>query len=759
MKRLFKKITVLLVALIMLSTSVLFVACGDDEEEGDGEAQYVLSLDTTSKGIALMEEFYVSATYNEMPDTTLTFASANDSIATVNSEGKVKGQSLGSTKITVTYGEATATCDVTVSLPAEKPSMSLLGVSNIGANIMVADDEPFDIIPVISYRGVEYQDAQVTFSGLDTSVGNIVDGKFVPNALATDEPKSTTITLNTSWRGVTSNDAPTLLETITVTVYKREISNGAHIYVNDTLAYPTGVELYLAPEVEGQTFINEVDFKVRAVIEGIMGEGTDGISIDYTTDNIVKVENDMLTAVGAGTTDVIVELSDDVKANLVGTPMEQLTKIVVPVIVRYPIVDKSEQNLGQILNVEGNLGLVSAKDGYSLSAVQEIFGEGQANQIVMAIENYSESGENNVALTVENGVLSGLTADKNAIKNTKVTLFTEGYGFTFSLDLITDFLTTEEELKEALKLKDIEVPMANGEITGDSKQHYADGTYIIQNDIHVTGNWSAGGYIYTYGWAKVESGFFGYIDGQGHKLTFDCLNGNGIFGAFGDGATLKNIDIEILAMNSTANNQNTILGQRLGYSFRGPDNTGHVNRAYTAAVLKNVSIRVIPDASKPIVQFDGLCARLSDKMQVEDVYIYLNENVTRMQKADSETDSYGLLSSIEYGNLSSARTNTSKITSLTLVTTFKELYGCKTTDSAKVGDTAQSKLFNLYASEADIPQSLIDYNETTDKAGDLSRFVVTGVSRYDNIGALTEAGVTQIGSWIINANGTVTYAD
>lgn len=77
---------------------------------------------TLSKGSS--EVLEVEILPAEAQNTTVTFESSDETIATVDNEGKVTGINVGDAVISVTAGEVSATCDVTV-VPAEVTSITL----------------------------------------------------------------------------------------------------------------------------------------------------------------------------------------------------------------------------------------------------------------------------------------------------------------------------------------------------------------------------------------------------------------------------------------------------------------------------------------------------------------------------------------------------------------------------------------------------------------------------------------------------------
>ena len=63
-------------------------------------------------------------------DTTVTWSSSDEAVATVDSNGKVTAVATGNATITATAGEESATCDITVQKAASKPAVNSKPTTN-----------------------------------------------------------------------------------------------------------------------------------------------------------------------------------------------------------------------------------------------------------------------------------------------------------------------------------------------------------------------------------------------------------------------------------------------------------------------------------------------------------------------------------------------------------------------------------------------------------------------------------------------------
>ncbi len=259
---------------------------------------------------------------------------------------------------------------------------------------------------------------------------------------------------------------------------------------------------------------------------------------------------------------------------------------------------------------------------------------------------------------------------------------------------ITKVITTAEEFMAATQ-------SYSTSINSIERQRY----YLVGADIdHTEGATS---------W-KIEAmtgyRFFDVLDGDGHTLTVNnCVNG-GVFGNVHTGAVIKNVCIK-----NTYN-----LGPN-GAQY----NTSILGGSITGATIKNVTLVFVPNISaEKAYQLNFLAFNIDKNTVVEDVYAYFNPFITL---GTSPLTSYGV--GYVGGNLDASWTTAeSKGKNLYFVTSM--------TDATKNKDGRQ----------------YIASNDTVENATKL-----TGVYRYATVDAMKNAGVKQVGNWIIGDAGAVTY--
>ena len=108
-----RKISLLVVAIFMLSLMVLFTSC----------APKVESIELSETQIELKPGESKLVTYNISPikasDAEVSWSSSNESVATVNSAGEIVAKAEGNCKITIKPGDKTDSVDVNVVLTPE----------------------------------------------------------------------------------------------------------------------------------------------------------------------------------------------------------------------------------------------------------------------------------------------------------------------------------------------------------------------------------------------------------------------------------------------------------------------------------------------------------------------------------------------------------------------------------------------------------------------------------------------------------------
>ncbi len=115
------------------------------DENGIGREEIFatgISLNAASKSLTVGETFTLKATVSpeNTDNKTVTFASSDASVATVDANGVVKALKAGKATITATCGDVSAVCEITVTAPTEMPDTndSNMTVAGICAALVLA---------------------------------------------------------------------------------------------------------------------------------------------------------------------------------------------------------------------------------------------------------------------------------------------------------------------------------------------------------------------------------------------------------------------------------------------------------------------------------------------------------------------------------------------------------------------------------------------------------------------------------------------
>ena len=170
------------------------------------------------------EQFTATGTYsdNTTEDLTsqVTWASANTSVATINSTGLASGVAMGSSSITATLGTVTGTTTLTVS-PA---TLTSIAVTPANPSIAPGTTEQFTATGTYSDNTTEDLTSQVTWASANTSVATI-NSTGLASGVAMGS-SSITATLGTVTGTTTLTVSPATLTSIAVTPANPSIAPG-----------------------------------------------------------------------------------------------------------------------------------------------------------------------------------------------------------------------------------------------------------------------------------------------------------------------------------------------------------------------------------------------------------------------------------------------------------------------------------------------------------------------------------------------------
>ncbi len=569
---------ILLLCAMMIIAPLSLSACKTTQKENshtteedviDGEL--VLANETVK--ITLGEEFTAKAMVGE-ETVECTWNSANSEIAEVKGNGTVVGKNVGSTVITATYKNQTASCTVEIGLNGNLPVFQLNAVDN--NSVQIDTLHSVNLEGNVLFNGKIYSDVEYEFSVSDDTVGKIENGEFIP--LTTGE---CVVTATAKWRGV---ESPLLTKTVNV-----KVVSSCYVLINDELQFDD-IELYTVAELNGKNYKKESPFNAKAYVDGVAYEPTITLS---STDVVEYNEAEKkLTAKKKGETQVTLSYSN----GTVNIEENYTVKVFAPV-EKYgkTIVDFSAMD-GEMFDVDGK------------NVLTELFGTD--NPLNSAVQNETE-------LDVSTGKILGVETSSEGITKTTVTVYGEKYGYTFNVEGYTMVLDEAKDLVTAFRF------------TNNAETEVTSGYYVLKNDIDMSlfdtnGDGKTGYNQYpdainpSSSWTNVSmKKFNGTLDGNGHSVNGMHIGlSEGLFGII-DGGTVKNIGFTNLQTHGW---QTYLFGRQ-------------IKNATVENVYISIDLNLTQGTNSDKVEFFGLFG--DDAFQTttyKDIIIEMNECFTSLAK-------------------------------------------------------------------------------------------------------------------------------
>ncbi|MBE7080979.1 MAG: Ig-like domain-containing protein [Clostridiales bacterium] len=265
---------------------ILITGCKVDPDKNNATiepkppVEKVISLKQTSLDMKIGNEFLlVIDKYDRESENPIMWSSDNQAVATVNGEGLVEAVSEGEANITVTQGTLSATCKVTSGFGDEYAQV----VVPAGEEFSIAQGKGFSINPSIYFDGKSFDDGEFEYTLSDEENFSIEDGVITGSASGA----TTSVTIEGSWRGKTSEDMITLKKTLLVDVID-DVNLLFEGYESDYAS------VYALPEFDGKTYTNVIPFTPVVYVNGIADENAE---ISVATDKYIEYdqENNQIT--------------------------------------------------------------------------------------------------------------------------------------------------------------------------------------------------------------------------------------------------------------------------------------------------------------------------------------------------------------------------------------------------------------------------------------------------------------------------------
>ena len=514
-----KKWLTTLLAVLAMGTVISAGACScskkktssSGSEPPEVEETATFSLYQTETKLLLGDTLKITTSYDNLSDKVITFTSSNPTVATVSEDGTVTGLTNGTTTITATCGEESATCSVEVWLGGKVPMAHFAQFDDNQTATRVGIGDTLNFEGTLTFNGKEYSDVDWTYT-LDqtgSTVGTISDdGIFTATAEG-----ETTVTATAEWRGITGS---TLSKTMTV-----EVISDVQLYFNDGSA--DALTLYTRSAFQGATYLNKTPFVPHALENGNekdvtveITSGTDIVEYDSTAQE--------LTAKKYG--------SATIQLSFVDATQTTQTKNV-SITVERPIGTSS-------VAVEN----FSALDGDLNTTFAQILGES-------ATITGAYQGETALTVDATNNKLLGVQTSSTELTTTTIRLYTDEIGVDFTLSGYTKII------RRASDMSVFQISATNTKV---------EGYYVLATDIQgatIANAMSGSSANVTYR-ESTDVGFNGTFDGQGH--TLDITVTATTYGVFGN--LLANAEVKNVGLNITLNGDVTHVQAALAYTSR-----------------------------------------------------------------------------------------------------------------------------------------------------------------------------------------------
>lgn len=469
-----------------LSLGLGFASCAKEKEDRPSVDYIIPDYNLTvpqSIAMTLGDETTIVPVYDEREGINLTFISADPSIVSVTAQGELSAMKVGSTSITVRYGEKSVQTSVSVSLSDKLPRLQYLEDFEKGVNI--AYNDTYSFFPEVYFNGKTFADAEATYSLEDPTIGSFdAAGVFTPS-----KKGSTTLTIQATWRGVTCDDMTAIV--------RLNVVDAVDLFVND--GAKDSFTLYTLKSFGGEDFETETPFNVTAKVNGESVVPT--IEILSGADTITY-KNDEITAVKEGEAKIKVTIQTE------GGAVTRIydVSVVLPTL-------EYEQTLD-----------FSAADGEL--PVEELFWSGA--EIVKAYQGDRVlTVENNQVLGVTPNILGGISdpnvdPDDIRLGETKIVVYTEKAARVLTLKAYTKLIDEASDLYD-LALSSQNELVDNGLINGYfglACDVVCDETFVpTSHEDSLMDN--------------ADGGFYGVFNGNGYQLKVPTYKKGGLFGRIG----------------------------------------------------------------------------------------------------------------------------------------------------------------------------------------------------------------------------------
>ncbi len=475
------------IALILCACG-LMVGCG--ETPPPTPPAVTITLSDTTISLDAHQSKQLTATV-ENSTKSVTWASSDETVATVSDSGLVSSVGDGTCSITATIDDVVATCSVTVVNTYTAPLLS----ANYDLVAVDKDDE-ITLIPTVTYLGEAVEGVTYAWESANEAIATVENG--VVRGIAYGE---TTVKVTT-----------TVYEVALEKVFAVSVKNASISFESDNLTEGEGTLDATLTLADGENTLTPS----ITVLEN--GEPVASATItDWTVedDSIVSFDGGVITALALGSTTISGSYAGNTV--VISVTVERKT---------YALEDALALEVGY-KDTDGNIevNIPSEVEG---SVVSVSWTANGITKPLTATATASVITLSTVGLPDNHNDM--ITAEESATLN----ILTDKYAYTVPAPVYTAFVTSSEELDIALHLgkKDVAIDK-----WGSTAVILENAYIVLGSDIAYTGTWHRHqGDWYNYNWF-----LGGVFDGKGHVIDGVISNdaGDAMWDIFA--GTIKNV--------------------------------------------------------------------------------------------------------------------------------------------------------------------------------------------------------------------------
>lgn len=693
-------ITLSLLVILCLSVAAL-VGCtkkndsssssGGADSSPAGEPEATLTLTRNSVQLVYGQTAVVVAKYKDEAGKTLVWKTSDSSVATVE-DGVITSVGLGSATVTATYGTLKAECSVSVTYGDYQPTLS---VERLGDELSLLKGEYYELNSYVTFNGKKY-DCDLSADIANKSIASFAGGKI--QALSVGE---TEVTLKGVWNGF---DTPLMEKTFVLTVTENDVSMYMTVETDDGTEVADEITLYITDSFEGERYINQAQVEFVVKENGATKSGTLAIT---SGNKIIKLENGLITPSALGEAVITATYQN---ANGAKFTKDLTVNVVCPVVSYSEHVEWTPESLATVRSY-------FADGAKILSATQ---GEKSLSVFLNKVSGASFNGEETEPILIQT---------------------TKG-GYLFDNIYGCDLILTNENFESTLTLG----------------SNAVSGYYALGGDI---GSPEAPIDMKNQKNASDSAYFSGTFDGRGYTVYAGTYE-NGIFGGYGYDAVIKNTKF-VITFKST--NANGITSDR-GRWAKNPKMNATIENVHIVTTnfnegnhaiswlrvelltMKDVLVEV--NGAEDIADFDGR-DNVGVLFGIDYGYLGYNHGNLGLEAFDNVRVVVNKFLPMANGRiwddtkyLNFAINDESQFGTVTRLSETRDSYRyCTIIGVEKHSEWLSPIKVGGSSSEGYIYEKSIFFCYA------LKKFENGGVYRYNTIEDLKNAGVTQVGDWIV----------